>query len=304
MASEKLPSRHAPLPNRVTVDKRLSGTAMRLLALYAYHDRMSLTRGKGDGCTAANHTLCSRMDCDYTTLIKLRKELEACGYLQLEPREGGKRLEVARVIPDHLADPESWPFDQSYIGPRALEMWGARALKTGEVANNRAAKVGQSDNFSPEKVGEDNFETRGNPPKTGPQYIPLRGETYFSEESGTYSPEGAQLADREPRNSGHEDRNAEMEKTSAQAVLGNGRYVSIEALLPDSFWDIPSHAQLASFERALDKVGRQVDAIEPTERKRLDGLLVAIADAYSGTATGERAQRLYLEMEGLDRPSE
>jgi hypothetical protein len=181
---------------RAVIDPRVSGLKARALQLYAWHDRLSLTRGEGSGCTASNKTLCARLGCDYTTLIKLRKELEADGYIQLEPRQGGKRLEVVRVIPDHLAAPESWPFDQSYIGPNCLEAWQGAVTNVGEIANNEGDEVGEIANAEPGKVGDANSETHGNQPKTGAQYIPLEeGETYPPEGGGRYSSEEAHFAE-------------------------------------------------------------------------------------------------------------
>jgi transcriptional regulator with XRE-family HTH domain len=192
--AEKRPSYTSPMPMRAAVDTRLSASALRLIMAVAWHDRMSLMTGTGAGCTAANKTLAGEIGVDYTTLIKLRKHCEETGYFQLEPRQGGKRLEVIRVIPDHLADPKCWPFDQSFIGEGCLKAWHARERKVGETANISAEEVGEIANDDPSKVGEPNSETRGNPPIIDPQYIPLRGERYSSEEGGRDSPEGARFS--------------------------------------------------------------------------------------------------------------
>lgn len=192
--AEKRPSYTSPMPMRAAVDTRLSASALRLIMAVAWHDRMSLMAGAGAGCIAANKTLAHEIGCDYTTLIKLRKHCEETGYFQLEPRHGGKRLEVIRVIPDHLADPKCWPFDQSFIGEGCLKAWHARERNVGEVANISAEEVGELANDDAEKVGDSNSETRRNPPETDPQYIPLKGETYSSKEGGRDSPEGARFS--------------------------------------------------------------------------------------------------------------
>lgn len=103
-------------------------------------------------------------------------------------------MEVIRVIPDHLADPKCWPFDQSFIGEGCLKAWHARERNVGEVANISAEEVGELANGDAEKVGEPNSETRRNPPETDPQYIPLKGETYPSKEGGRDSPKGAHFS--------------------------------------------------------------------------------------------------------------
>lgn len=193
--AEKRPSYTSPMPMRAAVDTRLSASALRLIMAVAWHDRMSLMTGTGAGCTASNKTLAAEIGVkDYTTLIKLRKHCEETGYFQLEPRQGGKRLEVIRVIPDHLADPKSWPFDQSLIGEGCLKAWHARERKVGEMANNSAEEVGDLARDECEKVGELNSEPRRNPSKTDPQYIPLKGGTYPSEEGGRDSTEVAHFS--------------------------------------------------------------------------------------------------------------
>lgn len=187
--AEKSPSYHGPLPMRALIDDRLSGLELRALALYAFHDRLSLTRGSGQGCFASNRTLSIRLRCDYTSLSKVRTSLEKKGYIRLEARAGAKRLEVVRVIPDHLADRpnpriartgmddcEPWPFDQGYIGPRTIEAWNSEPLEIGELTNDAAPKVGEFTNSAEPIVGREISETRRNLPKTEAQYIPLKGE--------------------------------------------------------------------------------------------------------------------------------
>jgi hypothetical protein len=58
----------APLPARDIGDKRLSGLHFRVLAAIAMHDRMSGSRGKGQGCRAGNKTLATECGCDYSRL--------------------------------------------------------------------------------------------------------------------------------------------------------------------------------------------------------------------------------------------
>lgn len=285
------PAFFAPIPNRAIVDTRLTPTAFRLLMLYAFHDRLSLTELTGGGCTASNKTLCARLDCDYTTLIKLRTSLREWGYIHLAARKTGKRLEVAVVIPDHLADPKSWPFDPRYIGYSALETWGVAPEKVGELAkvwNEKAGElanfvsdnVGELANFAPEKVGEEISETPENLPKTEQQYIPRRGETYSSEEGEYNSPKGR-------------DFEIANEKSSAQAGLGRD---SLRALMPPTFDTLESPAQVAQIERAFGKLNRDPQRIIADERKEMSALLWAIHDNYSDLPHGQQAWRLYEEL--------
>jgi hypothetical protein len=197
------------MPARAIVDTRLSSPSMlRLLALYSWHDRRSLSRTPpGAGCTASNKVLSARLGCDYSTLLKLRVRLEELGYVEVETHDNatGKqyRLEVVRVIPDHLADPEKWSFDPGYIGPNCQRVWnrnhGEVAMKSdprggqihGEVTMKGGGKDGDPAMSSNENHGDEFSETRRNQPKTDAQYIPLRGERYSSEEGERYSSEEA-----------------------------------------------------------------------------------------------------------------
>jgi hypothetical protein len=189
----KRPSYTSPMPMRLAVDTRHSATALRLIMAVAWHDRMPLMTGAGAGCTASNKTLAEEIGCDYTTLIKLRKHCVETGYFLLEARQGGKRLEVIRIIPDHMADPKSWPFDQSFIGKGCLKAWHSRERKAGETAKNPEPNAGEADNIEGEKVGEPNFGTRGNLPKTDAQYTSLREERYSAKAGEKYTLERARL---------------------------------------------------------------------------------------------------------------
>lgn len=273
------PSFGAMIPARAMVDTRLTGTSLRLVSVYAFHDRMSLTLGKGDGCTASNKRIISILGCDYTTLIKLRSQLIEWGYIRLEPRRGGKRLEVVRVIPDHLAFPECWPFDQSFIGFKALETWGVSPDKVGEIAKLWFAKVGGAANMPLENVGDANFETPENPPKTDNQYIPLSGEIYSSEE-GEYNAPNAR---------------DEVSQKIHSAEAGLPR-ASLRRYLPDNFDELLSQAQVPCIERAFKAVGSDPELIIPRERQEISSLLVSISEAYSDDPIGQQAARLYGEI--------
>lgn len=266
---------YGPMPNRVFVDPRPSALCFRLLGLYSHHDRMSLTRRAGDGCYVSNKTLCDRLGCDYTTLIKLRSSLRDWGYITLEPRRGGKRLEVVRVIPDHLADPKCWPFDQCFIGFQALETWGITPSKVGEIAKVWAKKVAETPNFAPKIVGDTISETHENLPKTDTQYIPRRGETYLSEE-----------------------RKDNPLKWRDVAVAR--RPAGIICQLPDGFNDLPMGARVAKVEAAFGALDRDVDAIPADERKKVSDWLYSISDEFHDQPYGQQAQRLYEEIYTYD----
>lgn len=288
-AKDYLPAFFGAVPNRAIVDTRLTGTAFRLLTLYAFHDRSSIITGRGDGCTASNKTLCGRLGCDYTTLIKLRGSLRDWGYIVLAERIGGRRLERVRVVPDHLADPEHWPFDQCYVGMAALEAWGVAPEKVGEIARLWSAEnprlagyIGDLAKHVSEKVGEGISETRENPPKTDTQYIPPRGERYSSEE-GEYTPRKGPM--REVRG-------------GAESVAELARVASLRPHLPASFDLADSGAQVAMLERAFGRIGRDACAIPTAERVEWVAFLESVFEAKIGTdeSTARQADRLSGEM--------
>lgn len=278
-AKDYHPSYGAMIPARAMVDPRHTGTSLRLTSVYAFHDRMSMTRGKGDGCTASNKRIISILGCDYTTLIKLRSQLIDWGYIQLEPRRGGKRLEVVRVIPDHLADPKCWPFDQGFIGFKALETWGVSPEKVGQIAKHWSEKVGEVANIEDKIVGEANFETPANLPKTDAQYIPLSGEIYSSEEGKYNSPK---------------ERHVNFEEIyPAKAGLP---MISLRRHLPDNFDDMQCHAQVPCIERAFKAIGGDPNRIKPNDRHEISSLLDSISEAFPDEPTGQQAARLFGEI--------
>lgn len=286
MAGGKSPSYHGSLPNRALIDSRHTGTSLRLLGLYGFHDRLSLTRGAGAGCIASNKTLCARLGCDYTTLLKLRKNLEDWGYLTFEKSNGGNRRDVARVIPDHLADPETWPFEQRYIGPENKSAWE----KSGELAINAVHNAGERASDQPQKAGETNSENSENPAISDPQYIPLRGEIYSSEEGGTHSSEEAHLTSTTERTSGVSSDVGESLKAGiklkksgaeAQAISGLG----IKERLPKNWNVLEIGAQLGSLERVLKEIGDNLPYTPLSERKEFSDWLVSAQDAFLEEST-------------------
>lgn len=288
-AKDYRPAFFGAVPNRAIVDTRLTGTAFRLLTLYAFHDRLSIIAGRGDGCTASNKTLSGRLGCDYTTLIKLRASLRDWGYIALHERRGGRRLERVRVIPDHLAAPESWPFDQCYIGFAALETWGVGAEKVGEIAKLYAAQhlelakyVGDLASYTDEKVGEEVTETPEKLPEIENQYIPPRGGIHSSEEGEDNPLKGRVL---------------ETAVAVDTAPAGVSRK-SLKPHLPASFLEADSPAQLAMLERAWARVGRDPSAILVGERVEWMTLLENIWETRveHDPATAGRAERLSGEM--------
>lgn len=295
--ANKLPAFHAPFPMRFAVDNRVTGTAARLLGLYCWHDRLSLTRGAGNGCTASNKKLCARLGCDYTTLLKLRKGLEDWGYIEATRGGGQYRREVVRVIPDHLAEPGKWPFDPAYIGSKALVTWGMDPQKAGQLASFANPEAGEAASNAPEKAGEGRSENGGNLPKTDDQHMLPSKETYSSEE-GEHIPLEEAHSSGLPVSAGSLGLNlgAGRKGRTEPAEAGLGSKWSLVAHLPRNFTRLPAGAQVSRLEGAFNNIGRDPDRLDSRERETFCGLLAEIAEAFPNEAHGQQAQRLSEEM--------
>lgn len=111
----------APLPGRAIGDQRLRGLHFRVLAAICLHDRMSGSRGKGQGCWAGNKTLADECGCHFTNLSTAITDLGRWGYVERETHPLNKKLRVYRVIygaADHLpTDKQSPPTDEETVCP-------------------------------------------------------------------------------------------------------------------------------------------------------------------------------------------
>jgi hypothetical protein len=92
----------APLPLRAISDQRLSGLHFRVLAMVAFHDRMSARRKTGAGCWASHKTMCAEIGCNYTNLSTALTDLGKWGYLERHVHPLNKRLRVYNVNYDSL----------------------------------------------------------------------------------------------------------------------------------------------------------------------------------------------------------
>lgn len=312
------PSFHGSIPNRAILDNRLSGTQMRLLGLYGFHDRLSLTNGVGKGCIASNKLLCSRLGCDYSTLIKLKGQLEDFGYIQTDKRESGRRIDVVRVVPDHLAPPKTWPFDPIYVGATCLSPWKKQdetatiaKEEQGETATNGLEKYGETATSPLNSQDVNRSNSTGNQVASEPQYIPLSGETYSSKEGVKYSSQEAQLASRAAgggENDQFDDpvlrvnhskpgKGGEQKKNGAEALAASGVSIWGKVREISKGWsDLPSEAQLCHFEKAFKAIGSNPNAIDSHELKEVQDWLFSVADASDETAIIHHARRLEEEL--------
>jgi hypothetical protein len=131
----------------------LSGLQMRVLTCVAAHDRMSLAKGKGQGCRASNDRMREMIGCSYGKLCASLGELEKAGLLQ---REKLGRHTIYRVI----------------YNDDDICLFG----------HTKGAAKGDHAVQQPNAIGDHEYsETRGNADENTPQYIPLNGGRDFVE---------------------------------------------------------------------------------------------------------------------------
>lgn len=153
----------AALPLRAIGDTRLSALELRILGCVAFHDRMSVARGKGQGAWASNETLARRVQCHYTNLSSAITKLAKLGYIQRDPHPLNKKLRVYRVIYDGevigLADP--LPDDKVLSGGETVgnqsPTEGGGAI-VGQTANLDAPIVCPGSEISPQSQSDDAVE--------------------------------------------------------------------------------------------------------------------------------------------------
>lgn len=144
----------APVPLR-SMAMELSGLQMRVLTCVAAHDRMSLTKGKGQGCRASNERMREMIGCSYGKLCASLNELVAVGLLQ---RDKLGRHTIYRAI---YNDDDMCLFGHTSRPPK-----GAQTVQP-ETAT----------------CDHDNSETRRKADENTSQYIPLNGGIDFVETS-------------------------------------------------------------------------------------------------------------------------
>ncbi|GAA5058260.1 hypothetical protein GCM10023208_24570 [Erythrobacter westpacificensis] len=279
--------RWAAMPERAIMDPALKPLELRCLMVISLHDGMSTVRGNGGGCYARLSTLAEKARTDITNFSKAVKRLIELGYVIREQQQGDKRRFTLRV---DFESEDSWCGDQHSDSADNYASIDEPATIVGEDANHAAEIVGHGDR-----------ENGRTPPKTTPHYIPLNGELNSDESGELNSDESAHFAFREMRRVGGSRSLGELlqgEKGDpAEAGLSEGEQASIKALLPRSWPDLSTDAQLHHFERAFGKVGRSPELLIPVERQEFASWLFSISDNFAGEAVAYRAERLLDQME-------
>jgi hypothetical protein len=145
----------APLPLRA-MRADLSGLQMSVLTCVAAHDRLSLVKGKGQGCRASNERMREMIGCSYGKLCAALSDLTELGFLQ---REKLGRHTIYRVT---YTDE-----DRCLFGHTTVKATCDRSVQKSAVT---------CDQHTSENVSF--------PPESGSQYIPLNGVRDFVETKG------------------------------------------------------------------------------------------------------------------------
>lgn len=113
----------APLPIRAIGDQRFAATHFRVLGVIAQHDRLSLVKGKGQGCWASHRTLAVKCGINYNNLSTAISELATWGYIVKASHPLNRRQHVYRVI-----------YETSPVGELSVGSAGADSSPTHEVS--------------------------------------------------------------------------------------------------------------------------------------------------------------------------
>lgn len=279
----------APMPPRAGGDDRLHALDLRALLVIAFHDRMSMVRGKGGGCYAKHQTLAAELGVDIARFSKSLARLADFGYVLIEKQEGDRRRKTVRVI-----------YSQNGCHGRQQSQPDDAPEIVATEDNYRGEMVATADNETGEIVDICDFQTRRNLPKTDAQYIPLRGEIDFEESSEIDSIEMARLDDA----CGVED----FSKLVANAVssIGQGHRepelpasgINLFDLLPKSWPKLEIEARLSHFERALVRLDWDTSRLRPDQATGLRNALTAVMDMdFSGGPIGQRAERMLCRLD-------
>lgn len=157
------------IPLHALADRRLSELHLRVLGIIAYHDRMSLITGSGQGCWASVKRMAEEIGgYHYTNVSTAIGQLQKWDYLQVEKRSSDKRMKVYRVRYDSA---DSLPQGQTIDGKSSLPS-GADSLPQGHSNCPDSMPHGK---LSPEIVCPDDTLSGSSETEIDAQYIPLNG---------------------------------------------------------------------------------------------------------------------------------
>lgn len=250
-------------------DSELTGQDWRVYLWVSLHDGMSLLKGKGAGCYAANKTIFEAAQCDYASGCRSLSKLVKRGHLVREQLGRSTRYRV------------------TFGGPDRLQACNITGASIGDQGASADAAIYCSD-FS---------ETRTDQPETGRDYIPLRGELDPVETGKLNSLETAHLCDAHDFSPMSEDEVAASFKANGRnrpEGLAAGK-ASIVGRLSPHFANLEPGAKLVRFEEAFSAINRNPYALDSREREQWSQWLLQLWGDFCGEQIGHHAERLYGE---------
>lgn len=153
----------AAIPLRAIGDRELTDGDIRVLASIAAFDRLSHSKGKGQGAWASHRLMSGWIDRNYSNFSATVNKLIKAGYLVREPRETDKRQHTYRIV---YSDDDRLPKAEDIVRPEANEFREIVCPETGAVQR---------------VVCPDPPSTDGNYDENFREYIPQSGERYSVE---------------------------------------------------------------------------------------------------------------------------
>lgn len=277
------------VPTRAIGDDRLSALDLRALIAISIFDGMSQFKPNKPGCYASAATLAAMVGVDITSFSRALSRLTKLGYVMRERQQSDRRRQTLRVV---FIEGDTWQNGQL----------SADQL-VDETANDCPELVDGAANYPAEIVDIAKSESRRNPPKTQPQYIPLNGEIDPNESGGIDSVETARsvsarhgvddLVDSVLGPISATDRQRQASgKDAAKAGLSRGRLIA--SALPRG---LSEEAWLCRIEKGLQSIEYRIDSWDQQERSQVEARLLIIADDFAGEQTGHHAERIISEIE-------
>lgn len=187
MAGKAKPA-FAAVPLRALVDGRILPSHLKVLAVIAAHDHMSLPREKGAGCYVSNQRLAGLTKLNYSVVASIQTDLERWGYLLRERRNDDRRQKTSRVV---YSDEDTTAFKRMLDSePAPKEVCPETNYFTENLcpkANDLPKQVCPKPNNASEIVCLSEEESSVKSETCSNEYIPLNGETDSVKQGNKFS---------------------------------------------------------------------------------------------------------------------
>lgn len=141
------------IPLRAIGDRELTDGDIRVIASIAAFDRLSHSKGKGQGAWASHRLMSGWIDRNYSNFSATVNKLIRLGYLVRESRETDKRQHTYRIV---YTDDDRLPKSEDLVRPAANNFREIVCPDTGEVRKvvcpDPSLSVENHDEISPEYI--------------------------------------------------------------------------------------------------------------------------------------------------------